>query len=329
MSHYTHWTTWNDIAILIPSSDAHRVCILDSKDTHGIQSKITSGTHKSCIKTYNSGFKLECLESVYKEQKVRCKVYKTTENLSFIIDLQAELFIELLRQSTFINGVCKEPDLSFMRSKTNLGMIHPKMLGYNELLNTINIKNASKTSKRIPGYEYMTTKTSTVYIGTIHILNTEENKNGVYVSKEYGICIPTSRLKGVNSLSSLLNKDIQRIKNDLMQELQSKNKNTSIRYLLNGSLVCNASDVYKSPRVQGDKIIDIDIDLEIAITSYVNKIQEILVKSELVNSINIEYNIDNILARTKPFTSKELSSLENNILDKIIKHKPKMDTVFN
>lgn len=89
----------------------------------------------------------------------------------FRIGIAADLLLEVLKQTTFINGKCQVP-LSFARQKAGVGMLHESMTSYQEALADMQKKadmKTKKTSKHELGHIYTSLREANAYAGDIWV----------------------------------------------------------------------------------------------------------------------------------------------------------------
>lgn len=121
----------------------------------------------------NSGFTVELLEAANcssqggKLSFWNCLLSK--DNEEYIVGINSELLLDLLKQSTFINGKCKET-VSFARKCGNVGLLHSSMKEYQEALGDKQIResnNKGKTKKWQVGHNYTTLSKNDIYLGKV------------------------------------------------------------------------------------------------------------------------------------------------------------------
>jgi gamma-glutamylcyclotransferase (GGCT)/AIG2-like uncharacterized protein YtfP len=97
----------------------------------------------------NKGFKLtlhSAAEYSWGQGKLsfwNCTI-TTPDNKEFLIGVNADLLLDLLKMSTFINGVCQE-DLCFVRKSGRVGLVNIDSELYNKALEDNNTRTQSKT----------------------------------------------------------------------------------------------------------------------------------------------------------------------------------------
>lgn len=93
----------------------------------------------------------------------------TKDNKTFMIGINADLLINLLLASTFVNGKCAET-VSFARCKGGVGVLHKGMKEYQMALNDMAKKQQvkKKTSKHVIGCNYVTLTEDHIYLGDFY-----------------------------------------------------------------------------------------------------------------------------------------------------------------
>ena len=93
----------------------------------------------------------------------------TKDNKTFMIGINADLLINLLLTSTFVNGKCAET-VSFARCKGGVGVLHKGMKEYQMALNDMDKKQQvkKKTSKHVIGCNYVTLTEDDIYLGDFY-----------------------------------------------------------------------------------------------------------------------------------------------------------------
>lgn len=92
-----------------------------------------------------------------------------SDGKKFRIGIAADLLLDVLKSSTFINGVCQTP-LCFARQKNGVGMLHESMQSYQEALGDMKKKEivkTKKTSKHIIGHVYSTLCENNMFAGEV------------------------------------------------------------------------------------------------------------------------------------------------------------------
>ena len=123
----------------------------------------------------NDGFTLQLLDAAEGSSQGgklsfwNCIV--TKDDYRFKVGISSTLLLELLKNSTFVNGVCQH-EVFFARCKSGVGMLHKDMDAYKEALADMkkkkDIKSAKKTSKWEPGCNYVTLTEDSMYLCTAY-----------------------------------------------------------------------------------------------------------------------------------------------------------------
>jgi len=131
--------------------------------------------HKGVVHEFdNRGFTLELLASAEGSSQGgklsfwNCKV--TKDDKSFIIGIAADLLLDVLRNTTVVNGVVQEP-LFFARCKGGVGMLSEKMEAYQQAVSDMTRRKTmsrGKTSRFVVGNTYCTTTQTNVYLGELY-----------------------------------------------------------------------------------------------------------------------------------------------------------------
>jgi hypothetical protein len=89
----------------------------------------------------------------------------------FMVGIGADLLLELLTQTTFVDGQCQVP-LCFARRTDGVGMLHKQMTNYQQALADMQKKadvKSKKTSKHIFGHAYTALQSANAYAGDIWV----------------------------------------------------------------------------------------------------------------------------------------------------------------
>ncbi len=146
---------------------------LDEQDEHGRY--IYEKTEPAQYEFDNEGFSLElldCAEGSSQGGKLsfwNCLV--TKGEYRFKVGIAANLLLELLKSSTFRDGVCFHK-VFFARCKGGVGMLHKDMEAYKEAIADMNkkaaVRSAKKTSKWEVGCNYVTLKEDDTYLCSVY-----------------------------------------------------------------------------------------------------------------------------------------------------------------
>ncbi len=124
-----------------------------------------------CHEVDNSGFILQLLDSAEDSSQGgklsfwNCKI--THGERSWKIGIAADLLLDVLKNTTFINGVCQEP-LFFARKNGKVGMLCKSMEAYKQAQQDQVRKSTmskGKTKKYVEGQTYETLTMKDVYLG--------------------------------------------------------------------------------------------------------------------------------------------------------------------
>lgn len=124
-----------------------------------------------CHELDNSGFILQLLDSAEDSSQGgklsfwNCKI--THGERSWKIGIAADLLLDVLKNTTFINGVCQEP-LFFARKNGKVGMLCKSMDAYKQAQQDQARKSTmskGKTKKYVEGQTYETLTMKDVYLG--------------------------------------------------------------------------------------------------------------------------------------------------------------------
>lgn len=143
----------------------------DDKEGNRVYKKIPP----EVITLDNSGFTLELLEAANGSSQGgklsfwNCLISK--DGQSWKIGIGSDLLCELLKQSTFVNGVCQQP-VFFARRNGNVGMLHKDCQAYKDAVADMEakatVKSAKKTKKWAQGHNYVTLREDTMYLYPIY-----------------------------------------------------------------------------------------------------------------------------------------------------------------
>ena len=182
MAEYNGWKLFNEVIIVMNRGGAGY--IVDPKNKKSLQNAIEWSklydkdfTPKP-IKTANNGFKVTIIDSAGssmvggKLSFWTCRVEKKSEGIDCYVGINADLLLDLIRHSTFKNGVC-DKEVVFARKSNGLGLLHKDMRAYAEAVSDEQLKKTlsqGKTKKWQLGQSYNTANKSDVYLGTVYEL---------------------------------------------------------------------------------------------------------------------------------------------------------------
>ena len=91
------------------------------------------------------------------------------DNKKFKIGISADLLLDLLLSSTFVNGVCSTKVL-FARKNGSVGVLHQEMSQYQDAINDMKKKEdvKKKTSRHLLYHNYITVNYDDMYIGDFY-----------------------------------------------------------------------------------------------------------------------------------------------------------------
>ena len=144
-----------------------------------------------CHEFDNSGFVLElldCAEDSSQGGKLsfwNCRI--TKDDKSWKIGIAANFLLDVLKNTTFINGVCTEP-LFFARKNGRVGLLCKSMDAYKQATNDVQRKSdmkQGKTKKYVEGRTYETLTMRDVYLGCFYQWFTWETGEYNYWSRRY------------------------------------------------------------------------------------------------------------------------------------------------
>lgn len=125
------------------------------------------------IETDNCNFQLTLLDSAGESSQGgklsfwNCLIEKG--DIKCVVGINSDLLLELMLQSTFTNGACKEK-VVFARKNGNVGVLHTKMKQYIDALNDKQLRvdvSTKKTTKWQIGHNYITLTQDDIYLGKL------------------------------------------------------------------------------------------------------------------------------------------------------------------
>lgn len=155
----------------------------------GIQGYIVDPSNKSQLKSainwagrdykeytfVNEGFKMRFSRSADRSwchggklSFWNCDIIK--DGNTFLVGIDSELLLCLIKSSTIINGEVQE-SLRFASKNGNIGLVHPGMPEYADILKDIQLRQTlcqNKTSKWKMGHSYRTLEFSHIYVGDVY-----------------------------------------------------------------------------------------------------------------------------------------------------------------
>lgn len=127
-----------------------------------------------CHEFDNSGFVLELLDCAQDSSQGgklsfwNCRITKGEQ--SWKIGIAADLLLDVLKNTTFINGLCTEP-LFFARKSGKVGLLCKSMDAYKQATKDVQRKadvRQGKTKKYVEGQTYETLTLNNVYLGCFY-----------------------------------------------------------------------------------------------------------------------------------------------------------------
>lgn len=256
-------------------------------------------THEPVISIMdNSGFTLELLDSADGSSQGgklsfwNCLI--TKDDNSWVVGIHADYLLEIIKESTFVNGVCQTP-LCFARCKGGVGMLSTEMNSYKQALADCERRSKmskGKTTSRKEGHLYSTTTLNDVYLGTLYY----------HYEPVYERSYRDSRLVGIKRIEPL----------KVHWDMPQTDYNGKVRHKrsdFKDQFWVSRSDTATPARVDGGKVIDLDISLE-EIIDY--SIKDVLSYAES-NSLP-SYSVSKILALVGLSTSPDNYELSEDLL---------------
>ena len=169
-------TTYEDITVYMRHDQMGYVCDSNNKKQKeaALNWATVRGHSHSEQKMPNCGFTLSIVDSANSSYVTGGKLSFWTCYIEkdgytpFYVGINSDVLCELLKHSTFTNGVCDTP-VSFCRINGQVGVFHGKMPLYEPIKEYIsqkkNITAAKKTSNYIIGHKYITQTKADVYLG--------------------------------------------------------------------------------------------------------------------------------------------------------------------
>lgn len=150
------WTLPKEVVLFIDNQKYAYVAYSDNKSSLDAGKRWVGKEGKS-VKTANKDFKLTILKknSCYGWE---CLIEKEADNISAIIVLNEDLLNNLIIQSDFKHGVCKQK-VSLARQKGTVGALHKGMAEYIDAVKDMQTKDTTRvklTTKREFGHIYKT-----------------------------------------------------------------------------------------------------------------------------------------------------------------------------
>lgn len=225
------------------------------------------------------------------------------DNMKVVVGIGSDLLLELIRNSSFINGKCQDK-LIMARIGQHWGALHEKMPQYQEAITDIktskDFDKSRKTSSWEKGYEYYSKTRNEVYLYDLYVWRTCYRKdtwsyNPKYIITEFS---KPKKIKVTEWSSWIKNRDITNL-SQVMEKGGGK----------------YSSEYYKEylklpPRIKGNKILNIDLneqDIDRLLEKNREKVENEYFNSQknwfsyMINSYGVSANPDN-----KPEFSKDI-----------------------
>ena len=213
-----------------------------------------SSKEGECISTENKDFEVEILEAAGNSSQGgklsfwNCKV--TKDGNSFVIGINQEFLLELIKSSTIVKGKVNEKCV-FIKQKGNTGLVVEGSNLYNECMKDLELRNKRETAKKTtvwePGYYYETLTKSDTYLMDVYIWYKEEEISH-YNTRTVALDKPIKKKLALSDFC--LDKQISKLSEFVSS--YDKYKNLMYYHLYD-----------KLPlRSKGGKAIDVDINIE-------------------------------------------------------------------
>lgn len=175
MSSYSGWSTFEKVKIVYRNNgdEIPSAYIVDPNNKKSLKNASEwAGNSYTIVETTNDDFTFSLYNSAGSSSQGgrlsfwMCLV-KKKDVPDFLVGISTDLLINILKESTFINGQCTEKVL-FARNYGQLGVLHKNMIEYNDMINDITLKatvNSKKTKKWKVGYSYKTLTTNDTLFG--------------------------------------------------------------------------------------------------------------------------------------------------------------------
>lgn len=250
------------------------------------------------VKLDNKDFKMEIIDSAGSSSQGGrlsfwgCKI--TQGDLSVMIGVASDLLVELIRTSTFVNGVCQQP-LMLCRNESGVGLFHEGTSIYESIKRNTETKKefkASKTTKWEPGYYYKTVTKSDIYLGNMYLpfrvhskwlgnsLELQFTKN---MNQEVNAILPYKCDKNGDTISSY----IDSMDRDIQAYMKNRTSDISFHDLIyKANMWSDKNLLSKLPsRIKGNEAFEVD-------ANYADSMDALLNKAKHYICINITHRPD-------------------------------------
>lgn len=171
------WTMEDEIILVVSNNKwkYRKAYLVNPKDKNSLNNaKHWAGEDHEVVTTKNEGFELTITNSAGgSSQGGKLSFWDCTitkDDILVDIGINASVLCSLIKQSTFINGVCQQT-VSLARMNSQQCAIHEGMTEYKECIDYLNLKksrNTKKTTKYIVGHNYVTTTLNDLYLGQFY-----------------------------------------------------------------------------------------------------------------------------------------------------------------
>lgn len=202
MTGYCGWNLFDKVSIITKENTYRGITqgyVVDSNNKKSLQSAIKWGQETKCkfdangdvlldekghtvyeitdpeiVETDNEGFKVslyDCAGASSQGGKLsfwNCKIEK--DGREYIVGISTDLLLDLLKQSTFVNGTCTE-EVIFARNDGGLGLLTKTMPEYKQAITDMQLRKELKQKKTLKwqvGYEYSTLCKTDIYLGAVY-----------------------------------------------------------------------------------------------------------------------------------------------------------------
>ena len=356
MREYVGWSVYDKVVIVIKEQstlyeDIPQAYIVNPSDKKQMNSALNwaqgrNNAKVKVIETSNDNFKLTLLDSArnsYQGGKLsfwNCLIEKKSEKLRCAVGISADILLTLLMQNKFEYGYLDKP-VMFARKQGNLGVITKDMKEYKEAQKDKDIRKAmsqNKTSKWIPGYNYVTPTLDETYIGCVYVpLKMDYILSGFDCKSTYDYelklnkdrrehravhtnCIKDKKIKSMSDLCRQTINEIDIMYNEIKQTDKIKSKYLD-KLIVHSVLLSNEHTVTnkeKLPsRTHGQFELKQDMSIEEVYTKVINHLQERAVELiRIFPDIKI-YHVENFIIKLED--TKTLNENEKILLAHLLK----------
>lgn len=174
----------------------------------------------------------------------------TKDDHQFKIGIASNLLLQLLKQSTFVNGVCQDK-VFFARCKGEVGMIHKDMEEYRKAVADMEATAAVKSAKKTQDWEQGCNYRTLTYDSTM-LSKVSRWVEPVYVTDYTSALFPQCVVSGIKILSKPVKQYLTATTNDSFTKLSQYFKETDISY---------CSTIYDKCPTRPKGITTVEIDM--------------------------------------------------------------------